>query len=244
MLMSNYKLSKWLGIFFIIISIIIFSPYAYGAIALDLSAHFALKFKSDIDLTKLNEADSDYWKSKQEGPLIIGGDVFFSPPLALSKFGIGVRYQYSFLPEKEYDIGFMNKLKMSGHRVSLIGRYRVINTKIFFLGAILALDLWRSLKITALFNIVDGSSEEVEITHKQFIRTSGMAGVEVGVKFPPSLFIKGEVGYDLSSFSPSFSCSSSLGEGSSICQDDAIKTEDVKLVLSSFYALVGVGWSF
>ena len=114
--------------------------------ALDFSAHFALKFKSDIDLTKLNEGSGDYWKSQQEGPLIIGGDIFFSPPLALSKFGIGVRYQYSFLPEKEYDIEFMKKLKMNGHRLSLIGRYRVINTKIFFLGAILALDLWRSLK--------------------------------------------------------------------------------------------------
>ena len=138
----------------------------------------------------------------------------------------------------------MNKLKMSGHRISLIGRYRVINTKIFFLGAILALDLWRTLNIKASFAIVDSSSEEVEISHKQFIRTSGMAGVEAGIKIPPGLFVKGEVGYDLSSFSPNFNCSSNLGAESAICQDDAIKTEDVKLVLSSFYALVGIGWSF
>ena len=78
--MFKYKLLKWLNIFCIIVSAIIFSLPAYGAVGLDLSAHFALKFKNDLDLTKLNESSSDYWKSKQEGPLIIGGDVFLSPP--------------------------------------------------------------------------------------------------------------------------------------------------------------------
>ena len=238
----KFYLRKWMHVFCIIIGVTVFPLSAYGAVNVDISGHFALKFKNDLDFTKLNADDADYWKSQQEGPLIIGGDMFFSPP-TFSKFGIGVRYQYSFLPEKEYD-DFMNKLKISGHRLSLIGRYRVIDTKIFFLGAIVALDLWRSLKITALFNIIDGPSEEVEITHKQFIRTSGMVGIETGIKLPPSLFIKGEVGYDLSSFSPGFNCKSNLGEDSVICQDDAIKTEDVKLVLSSFYALIGVGWSF
>ena len=63
-----------------------------------------------------------------------------------------------------------------------------------------------------------------------------MAGIETGIKIPPGLFVKGEVGYDLSSFSPEFNCKSNL-ENSVICQDDTIKTEDVKLVLSSFYAL-------
>ena len=246
--MSKYILSKWLSIFFTISSVVIFSSFAYGVVSLDVSAHFALKFKSDLDLTELNEGNSEYWKSKNEGPLIVGGDIFLSPPLTLSKFGIGVRYQHSFLPEKEYEIDIMNKLKMSGHRLSLIGRYRVINTKIFFLGAVIALDLWRTLNIKAEFGEVgiggSGFTEEVEISHKQFIRTSGMAGVEAGIKIPPGLFVKGEVGYDLSSFSPNFKCSSNLGEESTICQEDAIQTEDVKLVLSSFYALVGVGWSF
>ncbi len=243
--MFNFKLylRKWLNMFYIIVVITIFPLSAYGAIALDVSGHFALKFKSDLDLTKFNAGNEDHWKSKNEGPLIIGGDVFLSPPLALSKFGIGVRYQYSFLPEKDYDVEGMNKLKMSGHRISLIGRYRVINTKIFFLGALLALDIWRSLNIKASFED-QGVSEEVEITHKQFIRTSGMAGIEAGIKIPPGLFVKGEVGYDLSSFSPGFNCSSNLGEESVICQNDTIKTDDVKLVLSSFYALVGVGWAF
>ena len=240
----KFYLKKWVNVFFIIISVVIFPLSAYGAVSVDISGHFALKFKSDLDLTKLNAAGSEnYWKSKQEGPLILGGDIFFSPP-AFSKFGIGVRYQYSFLPEKDYDVEGMNKLKIDGHRLSLIGRYRVINTKIFFLGAIVALDLWRSLNIEASFQLPNGDEENVEISHKQFIRTSGMAGIETGIKIPPGLFIKGEVGYDLSSFSPGFNCKSNLGEDSFICKDDAIKTEDVKLVLSSFYALVGVGWSF
>ena len=240
----KFYLRRWFNLFYIIIGIAIFPLSTYGAVGLDFSGHFALKFKSDLDLTKLNAGNSDYWESQQEGPLIIGGDVFLSPPLALSKFGIGIRYQYSFLPEKDYNVEAMNKLKMSGHRISLIGRYRVINTKIFFLGAVLALDLWRSLNIKASFAIPDGSSEEVEITHKQFIRTSGMAGIEAGIKIPPGFFVKGEIGYDLSSFSPGFKCKSNLGENSVICQEDTIKTDDVKLVLSSFYALVGVGWSF
>ena len=243
--MFNFKLylRKWLNIFYLIVVITISPLSAYGAVGLDVSGHFAFKFKSDLDLTKLNAGNEDYWQSKNEGPLIVGGDVFISPPIALSKFGIGVRYQYSFLPEKDYNVEGMNKLKMSGHRISLIGRYRVINTKIFFLGALLALDVWRSLNIEASFE-EQGVSEDVEITHKQFIRTSGMAGIEAGIKIPPGLFVKGEVGYDLSSFSPGFNCESNLGDSSVICQNDTIKTDDVKLVLSSFYALVGVGWAF
>ena len=235
--------------------VIIPSSFVY-AVSVEFSGHFGFKFKSNLNLKKLG--NEGIWKSQRGRPWIIGGDILFKPPFHLSKLGIGLRYQYSFLPEQDYIGGVIgseqvsedpstsptnNKFKINTHRLALIGSYRVINAKIFFAGILVALDLWRSLTIKANLERNDNSNnEEIEINHKQLIRASGQVAIETGLRLPPSFFIKGEIGYDLSSFSGDFRCRDGIENG--ICDNDLTKTEDNKLDFNSFYTVLGIGWSF
>lgn len=255
---EKFYFIKWFNIFCIMVGIILLPSFAY-AISVEISGHFGLKLKSDLNLKELG--DPGIWKNQRGRPWIVGGDILFKPPFRLSKLGIGFRYQYSFLPEQDY-IGdaiastqagqsieqpstspINNKFKINTHRLALIANYRAINTKIFFAGILVALDLWRSLTIKATLDRSDsGSNEEIEISHKQLIRASGQIAIETGLRLPPSLFIKGEFGYDLSSFSGDFRCKDNTDSG--ICDNDLTKTRDNKLDLNSFYTVVGIGWSF
>ena len=131
-----------------------------------------------------------------------------------------------------------NTFKLNTHRIALLTNYRFFDTKLFFVGALLAIDLWRSLNIKTMLQ-ESGSINEIEIKHKQWIRASGQIAVEAGLKMFTGLFIRGEVGYDISSFSGDFECANS---GASC--ENTTQTQDNKIHLNSFYAIAGVGWFF
>ncbi len=227
----------------------ILTPSAYGGV--EVSAHFGLKFSSNLNFQKLaNSPSNNIWQDQKGRPWVLGGDALFKLPFGLSNLGIGLRYQYLWLPEQDYISNVLsrgadssttttaenNTFKLNTHRIALLTNYRFFDTKLFFVGALLAIDLWRSLNIKTMLN--EEGPNEIEIKHKQWIRASGQIAVEAGLKMFTGLFIRGEVGYDISSFSGDFECTNSAS-----CEN-ATQTQDNKIHLNSFYAIAGVGWFF
>ena len=125
-------------------------------------------------------------------------------------FAFGGRYRYSFKSYNVSDLERFNNIEeisnatiieenIKAHRVPLLINYRYDITPEFSIGAVLAIDIWKTLGMEA--NSSSAANIDFQFHSSQFLweRITGQLGVEFLYKFA-SLFVKLELGYDFYSF--------------------------------------------
>lgn len=254
-----------------------------GGVALanfEVSPHIGMSFKEgvtyDAEILGINSS-VDYKTSGRTW--LFGLDALYNFSLTTNQsLGVGLRYQ----PSRTYDgasetsapldDGMEWTRRLAGtiwtHRVAILTNYRWHFNESFFLGPLLGIDVFRSLKAE--------TSEEVsasginEIKGSGFLGT-GQIGIEAGFKITPLFFIKAEVGYrllhydDLEICRGDGQCSSisdfamnqadrgvngETGDTSNLTEDMEQATRSLlgnvnfRLDMSGLYALLGIGLSF
>ena len=232
-----------------------FSNLAWGNA--EISVHFGMKFGSKLNIQEITKDGLTTWVDQKNMPFHFGADALYRHMMGdTGSFGVGVRYRFAFTGEKDYE-GATNidtdKYKFTHHRIALLANYR-FHMDQFFVGPVLGIDIWKSLKYSYTFNAGDGD-EAFELSSNQFLwnQVGGQLGLEIGYKPTDNLLVKLEAGYDLSGFGD-LKCKAGSGDTLNDCNssnnplkmtstgDDSESTESFKL--NAFYLTLGIGWFF
>ena len=196
--------------------------------------------------TKISEPSLGPYKASFENHAwIFGMDTVYKFPIHLN---IGIRYQHLISSgmykhtieesQTQEDIEKLQPFYFNFDRISFLTSYQFISRPApvgFFLGLLLAIDLWHYMR----FDMPETNDLpfDKKLTHQQWgwEKITGQAGLELGLRWT-QLFIKTEVGYILSSFDDLI-CESTTKQ----CDDHT--SEDI-FSLSSFYGIIGIGYSF
>ena len=191
---------------------------------MEFSTHFAKKFQTN-------------------GAWNFGVDTFYRLFLnENSRFATGIRYRYFFksISTSMKIIDVPASGKRNKHRLAFLKNYRFYIDR-FFIGAIIGIDIWKSLNITAQGS-EDGVNAEVSTTSMELLwnKLTGQLALELGYMITPKILVNLEIGYDLFGFNQSNtierSDSSSRSERSNVEIGDNHK-------YNGFYASVGLGYS-
>lgn len=165
---------------------------------------------------------------------ILGADVlyrllFIERPLYNGEIGIGLRYQL-YLSSGRFNSNELSDLGVTtgpftstGSRLALLLNYRTLFKKQLFVGAIYAIDIWRSIGLKQTGRDIFKAS--------QLIGFISQIGLEVGVKVTPYFLIRAEFGLNNFSFGD-VNCL--LCEG----------TDTPNLSLTKPYVSLGMEWLF
>ena len=235
-----------------------FSSFALGNF--ELSGHFGMKLGSQLNLDEVIQDTEDWGVNQKNRPWHFGADLFYRQMMEGGSLGIGFRYRLAFTGQKDFEgTGDSSrggeddddKYKFSHHRVALLANYR-FHINQFFVGPILGIDVWKSLKYTDT-NEENDNTTTYELSSNQFLwnQISGQIGLEIGYKITNNFLVKLEGGYDLSGFSGlkcktgedlADDCDDDVLKPKGTGDEDADKTKTFKL--SGFYAALGIGWFF
>ena len=234
---------------YVAVFLVSFGLSSFASANAELSAHFGMKFGSKLNLQEITLDENNYLDQNNK-PFHLGADALYRQMMDGSSFGLGVRYRFAFTGEKDFKGTTVetDKYKFTHHRVALLLNYR-FDMDQFFVGAVLGVDVWKSLKLTGI-NIPGTGDGDQDFNSNQFLweRITGQLGLELGYKVTPNFLVKLEAGYDLSSFGDlecKFTGSQSNEEAD--CSPNPLRTTgtgETELKLNAFYATLGIGWFF
>ena len=256
-----YRFNHIKNLIYVAVFLVGFALSSFASANTELSGHFGMKFGGELDLQEIHKPNTTFLNNDQKtgSYLHFGADALYRQMMGegSSSFGLGVRYRFAFTGEKDF-IGSANdsdkndKYKFTHHRAAFLLNYR-FNMDQLFVGVVVGLDVWKSLKFTAIevHNLGD-----YYYTSNQFLwnQITGQVGLELGYKVTSNFLVKLEGGYDLSSFGD-LKCKfkGNSADAETDCNDsnnylkmtgagDDAETE--KLKLNGFYATLGIGWLF
>lgn len=202
--------------------------YLIGGIAsahFEVSPHLGMSFKKGIPITYERSGEASNMGETDKHTLLFGMDALHNFSLATNQsIGVGLRYQSSYTPAGDRDASLLDEIgSRRSHRVAILANYRWHFNESFFLGPLLGIDVFRSIKYELLMHDV---LDPFEVNISQSLGT-GQLGIEAAFKITPLLLIKAEAGYRLLYFNEN------VGE-----------SDERKWDMSGLYALVGMGLSF
>lgn len=224
--------------FSVLLCVLSFSSLSHGS--MELSIHGGWNYHvSDLQLSGINAT----WVDQKAHSFEMGGDLLYRLPMNDLAGAVGVRYRHqnTFMGKTPVDssgndVTTSQEFKFNANRFALLGNYRIINsTDGLLIGLVLAVDVFRMMKYTET-----GGASDVEISRNQFWLPGVQAGIELGYKFNPNLFLKAEVGFTYNEFNK-LECATGC-TGSTNTGDNKLTNEDAKLSLNAVYATLGIGY--
>ena len=233
----------------------------------EVSAHLGIKFGSRLNLREITRSNQNepLGRNQANRSFHLGLDVIYKniiKDIIVDNTGLalGLRYRLAFTGERNFDgtgstdgnIGNNqnDKYKFTRNRIALLANYR-FHVDQFFIGPVLGIDIWKSLKFSAT-NLGGSGGNSYEFISRQFLwsQITGQLGVEGGYKINENLFAKLEIGYDLSRFS-NLKCKMTESNNAltgCIESNNPLEMEGAKSAhtfrFDALYVTLGVGWRF
>ena len=207
---------------------------AYGNI--EISGHFGRKLGGEISFSEPNMSINGNDKYQLWH---LGADIFYRHSVKNASLGLGFRYRFDFQGEKRAEIQNIAN-EFTTHRIALLLNYRFVMKQVF-VGAMLGLDIWKSLKFLENFGddvrLSGTIIQRLEMKSNHFVwnRLGGQLGLEFGIMPTSNFLFKLETGYDILSFSDS---------ELEYHNYDAVMRDEAKISFNSFYITLGIGVLF